>query len=558
MKNKFKNYLYIIVLAIIVSIPLLNQNYNIYRDDGIQHVCRIMGTFQSITEGQTFPVIMSNFCNEFGYSWNLFYSPITAYIPLLFHFITNSFVLDIKIFMIFVTILSGITMYNFLFKITKNKYIGLLGAGIYMLAPYRLTDMYIRMALAELASFIFLPMVFEGIYRIFNEENNSKSPQIIMIIGAAGLILTHLVIALYTAIISAIYILINIKKLKNIQILKQLILCLIVILCITSFFWVPLLEHKVNTQYEVFKEGRMERTDALIYHKLDILQLIYTKQSNMCFEIGLFTLIGIAFTPIVWKKIDKEYKQIYIFALITGIISIIMTLKCFPFEKLPSILKMLQFSFRMLEFSSFFFSIVVAINYIIIIKDFKKRDLLVLTFILILLTIPFTRNISYVENINESKLWPAVTVTEKTGRVHAGCASFEYLPSKAFENLEYIKTRKNRVYILEGSGEINSEQKNGTNMKFQILNTTENTILELPYIYYLGYEVYIETNGEQTKIDILESENGFISIKLKNEVETGNVSIKYIGTNIMKISMIISIISFTTIIIYYVKAKRLT
>lgn len=103
MKNKFKDYCFIIIITIIVSIPLFSSNYNIYIDDGVQHICRMMGTYQSITEGQTFPVIMSNFCNGFGYSWNLFYSPITAYIPLILHFITNSFVLDIKIFMVIVS-----------------------------------------------------------------------------------------------------------------------------------------------------------------------------------------------------------------------------------------------------------------------------------------------------------------------------------------------------------------------------------------------------------------------------------------------------------------------
>ena len=120
MKEKIKSYIYIVIIAVIVSIPLFNENYNIFIDDGIQHIARMMGTYQSITEGQTFPVIMSNFCNEFGYSWNLFYSPITAYVPLLTHFITNSFVLDVKIFMLFVTILSGITMYEFSYKVTKK------------------------------------------------------------------------------------------------------------------------------------------------------------------------------------------------------------------------------------------------------------------------------------------------------------------------------------------------------------------------------------------------------------------------------------------------------
>lgn len=543
MKEKIKNYSYIVIIAIIISIPLLNKEFNIYIDDGIQHICRLMGTYQSITEEQTFPVIMSNFCNGFGYSWNLFYSPITAYVPLLLHFITNSFILDAKVFMVFVTILSGITMYQFLYKVTKNKYIGLLASAIYMLAPYRLTDMYIRMALAELTSFIFLPMIFQGLYCIFNnEEENTKKPEVILILGAVGLLLSHMVIAMYTAIIAMIYVLIHIKKLKDKIIFKKLAISFILILCITSFFWLPMLEQKMNTNYEVFKEGRMERTDALIYYKLDLIDLIYTKQGNMTFEIGLFTLIGLILTPFVIQKIDKKYKGLYIFSLVAGAISIIMTLKWFPFEKLPGILKMLQFSFRMLEFSSFLLSIVVAINYVKIIDNFKMKDMLVLTTILLLLTIPLLRLVSYKENIDESNLWPAVAVTQKTGRVHAGCASFEYLPSKAFENLDYIKTRENRVYVTHGEAKIENEQKNGTNMTFEITNAQAGTTLELPYIYYSGYTVALETNNTKAKLNTYESEKGFVEVKIGENIGNGKITIQYTGTNIMKISMVISIL----------------
>lgn len=553
MKEKLKSYSFIILIAVIVSIPLFSGNYNIYIDDGIQHVCRMMGTYQSMSEGQIFPVIMSQFCNGFGYSWNLFYSPMTAYIPLLFHFITNSFVLDIKIFMVLISILSGIAMYEFMQTIAKNKYTSLLAVAIYILAPYRLTDMYIRMALAELASFIFLPMVFQGLYMLFHDEKlSTKKPEIILAIGAIGLILTHLVMAMYTAMIAFIYLIVNIKKLKNKVILKKIFISIIFIICVTSFFLLPMLEQKISTDYEVFQPGRMERTDALIYYKLDLLDFIYTEKGSMVFEIGLVTIIGLVFTAFAYKKVDEKYKKFYLFSLIMGIVSLIMATKIFPFEKLPAILKMLQFSFRMLEFSSFFFAIVVSINFSTMIKNFKMKDVTVLTGIILLLLVPIMiRNIPYVENLRaESTWWPAVRVTENTKRVHAGCASFEYLPSKAFENLDYIKTREDRVYILEGKVDITNEEKNGTNMNFNIVNGEIGTKIELPYIYYSGYEVILKINGEEKSIPVTESENGFVQIQLEDNIEKGEITVRYSGTIVMKISMVVSILGFSGMIIY--------
>lgn len=555
MKNRLIDYLIILIISLIILIPMFNENVNIYIDDGIQHIARLMGTYQTITGGDIPPVIMSNFCNGFGYSWNIFYSPFTAYVPLIFSLITNSFELMLKIFIGLVGLVSGIAMYEFVKKITDNRYAALLAAGIYILAPYRFTDIYNRVAISELASFMFLPIVFHGMYNIFNSDCKSISKSLILALGASGLILTHSVIAMYTAIFCAIYLFINIKKLKDKTILKLLVINILLIILLTSFYILPLLEHKLNTQYEVFKEGRMERTDALIYNKVDFIDLLYTNKNNFCFEIGLVTLIGLILILLAYKKIDSRYKTIYYFLLIAGIMCIIFSLRIFPFEKLPSILKMIQFTFRLLEFSTFFFAVVAAINYSLIIKNFGIKDVLFLLFIATLLLYPLTKNIKYNKTWSEDKLWPAVEVNNNTGRVHAGCATFEYLPSKAFENLNYVKNRENKVYLLNGKADISNEDKNGTNLSFEVSNVEENTVIELPYIWYLGYNVTLKNdNNEPQKLEIFESDNGFLAAKLP-DIDNGIIKVEYNGTIVMKISICVSILTLLSLIIYIVYTK---
>lgn len=554
MKEKFKIYGFILLIAVIVSIPLFSNRYNIYIDDGIQHICRLIGTLSSIQEGQIFPVIMSHFCNNFGYSWNLFYSPITAYVPLIFHFITNSFVNDMKIFMLLISFLTGMTMYNCVYTITKNKYAGLIGAVIYICAPYRLTDMYIRVAIAELTSFIFIPLVFQGLYQIFNKQE--KKPEIYLIIGSTGLVLSHTVIAMLTAIFAFIYVIINAKKLKDKDIIVKIVISLLFIIGITCFFTIPLIEQKMTTDYEVFKPGRMEREEVLIYYKLNPIDLLYTSNGRMVFDIGIVTIIGLVLTPFAIKVVDKKYKTIYLFSLIAGVVSVIMTLKIFPFEKLPSILKMLQFSFRMLEFSSFFFAIVVAINLKNVIKNFKFKDILILTVIIILLLIPMMiNNIPYTTKmVDEKSLIPAVKVTANTGRVHAGCASFEYLPTKAFEHMDYIISREDTAIVIEENANIENEEKQGTNLKFTLKDANEGAKIELPYIYYAGYSVKI--NGVDKTLNIQESENGFVQIELDKSLENAEVIVSYDGTIAMKISAIISFVSIIAFIIYAMLLRK--
>lgn len=550
-KYKIKDYIIILIFALIISIPLMNKEFDIYRDDGIQHIARLMGTYQTITEGEYPPVIMSNFCNNFGYSWTIFYSPFTAFVPLIFRIFTSSYELILKLFIILCSFLSGIAMYEFVKKVTKNRYAGLLAAALYMFEPYRLTDIYMRVAISELASFIFLPIVFQGMYNIFNDEEKSMKKSLLLTLGAVGLILTHIVIAMYTAIICCIYLLINIKKLKDKRILKMLGVNILLIILLSSFYLLPMLEHKVSTDYEVFKAGRMERTEELIRNKVDPIDLLYTGQNELSLEIGLVSLIGLVFTLLAYKKIDNSYKKIYWFSLITGIICIILSLRFFPFEKLPAIFKMIQFTFRLLEFSSFFFAFVAAVNYSLIIKKFNMKDVLVLSLITFLLVVPLKKNLDYEKEWSEEKLWPAVRVTESTGRVHAGCATFEYLPSKAFENLDYIKQRNDTVYVLDGNAVIENEEKNGTNMSFEVSNVSENTLIELPYIYYLGYSVEIQdTNGNIEKTDTFESENGFVAINL-NEGTEGKIVVSYTGTILMNISYIVSIGTLIVLLIIW-------
>lgn len=540
------NYILIIIASIIISIPLANKSLNIYRDDGIQHICRIIGTEQTLADKQFLPMIMSNLCNNFGYSWNIFYSPLTAYMSVVFRIFNFSYVNCLKLCMFVIVLLSGITMYKFALRITKNKKLATLASIIYILAPYRITDMYIRTALAELASFIFIPIVFEGLYIIVNEEKKSYK----LALGATGLILTHQVIAMYTAIICFVYLIVFFKKLKSKTVLKNIGVNLLFCILMTSFYWVGLLQHYLNTSYEVFVPGRMEREEVLIFYKAKFSQLFITNsEQTMIYAIGLLSVIGLVLTPIAYKKIPEEYKKTYMFFLITGVILIGMTLSIFPFEKLPQALTMLQFTFRLFTFTSFFFAFVVATNFVILIKNFKTFDIVVLLTISILLLVPYKSKLDFNLQENEERLINGVRVTENTGRVHAGMASMEYLPTKAFKNLKYIANRKDEVIVLDNDEAVISDYtKQDSNMNCRISNINKETTIELPYIYYLGYRIY--ANGQEIKY--IESDNGLIQI---NIAQDSQIKVKYLGTNEMLISYAVSIISFATIIVLNHKNK---
>lgn len=554
--KKIVSYGTILIVAIIICIPLFSKYMNIVGDDGIQHISRLMGTASSIKEGTIFPVIMSEFCNGFGYSWNIFYSPLTAYLPLLFSIITSSIIVCLKLFMFATILFSGIFMFK-LVRVLSNSYLAaLLAALIYMTAPYHLTDLYHRVAVAELASFVFLPMIFLGIHSIF-EKQYKKSYYFAL--GAVGLILSHNVIAFYTVIIGVIYVAIQYKKLKDKEVLKHLAMNVGIILLCVSFYLLPLLQHYFAATYEVFVQGRMFSTNTLISSKLGILDLFITRPYGMIFHIGLPIILGILLLFIYRKKVHLKHKKTLSIFLVLGLISIFMSTKLFPFEYLPQTFKMLQFQWRMLEFANFFLSIIAGITISMYMHDKKNKKNIILEVALLLYTLILLLSVTTTVMIpaqKEDSLKKSTAITANNTRLHPNCATFEYLPKKAYQNISYLIDRTQDVKIIQGEVTLRNQIKKNSHLTFEIENSQENTKLELPYIYYLGYNVkLIENTGNKLVIPVEESDNGMLSITIPSS-EKGMIEVNYTGTNLMKLSYVLTGLGIVFLGIYVYSYKR--
>ena len=111
--------LIVILISTFLCLPLIG-NVDVYKDDGIQHIARAFGTSLEMKES-LFPNIISNFANGFGYSWNLFYGALTTYAITFISMLTGSFVNAYKVFVYICLLLSGITMYKFVYTVAKNN-----------------------------------------------------------------------------------------------------------------------------------------------------------------------------------------------------------------------------------------------------------------------------------------------------------------------------------------------------------------------------------------------------------------------------------------------------
>lgn len=545
---KHRNLIDILVVFFVVcliGIPLLNSKLNIYYDDGVQHIARALGTTESFKENFLFPNVISSFSNGYGYSWNLFYGPLSVYGICLINLIINNFMISYKIFVFVCMFLSGICMYKFTKEISGNNDVGILASILYMTFPYHLTDLYTRNALGEYVSFIFIPLVFLGLYRLFFTEKKTYH----LALGAIGLILTHNLSTVITALFAMFYVIYNLEKFKDKKILRKLLINGLFIVLITSFYWIPLVQTRFSSNYQVYEQGMMSTSEKTANKGLELNQLFVTmNDGSFVFELGPHILIMVALSIMTFRVMRPEFKGQYSVFLISGLLCVWMSTKYFPWKYLPEEFSVIQFPWRMLMPAAFFLSLVCAINMYAIIKKFNFKDVIVISTISILYILAFSSALVFYDenpltNIEE------LTLGEFSGRgfeVISGCGKGEYLPVKAYENRFYIASREQGIYVLEGKAIVEKESKNGSNYKAKVKTLdAEYTIFELPYIYYPGYRITLDS----IELENYETENGFLGFVLGKE-DSGEIEVKYTGTFAMKLSMFITIISTVYGIIY--------
>jgi hypothetical protein len=113
--------------------------------------------------------------------------------------------------------------------------------------------------------------------------------------------------------------------------------------------------------------------------------------------------------------------------------------------------------------------------------------------------------------------------------------------------IDYVKNNALLVNTLNGNLEV-SEVKFDTNELAFTANNVSNAEIELPIIYYEGYDITIQSeSGEITKLNYSLSDNGFIKINL---TQNGKVQVKYVGTKLVNYSKIISIVSLSLASLY--------
>lgn len=176
-----------------VSYPLFS-GYIISAIDLNYHLMRIDGVAEGLLAGQ-FPVrIQPNWMYGHGYPASVFYGDLLMYFPAVLRLIGFPTVFAYSVFMIVCNFATTAVAYWCFRKMAKDETIGMLAAFLYVSAPYRMTNLYIRGDVGEIWGMVFLPLLVYGIYAVFADTKSERYDKlwIPLVIGFSGVIQTHI------------------------------------------------------------------------------------------------------------------------------------------------------------------------------------------------------------------------------------------------------------------------------------------------------------------------------------------------------------------------------
>lgn len=166
----------ILILLCAVAAALcwpLGQNYWFESHEGYSYVVRVVEYADAIRGGDLYPRWLPDFYNGYGSPYFVFYAPLLFGVSALLAIVTGSPVIGLKLCILFATMAAGVGMYKAVHGETRRADAALLAAAVYLGAPYRITNVYVRGDLAEYTALSLLPWAI-CFYRALSREPDAE------------------------------------------------------------------------------------------------------------------------------------------------------------------------------------------------------------------------------------------------------------------------------------------------------------------------------------------------------------------------------------------------
>ena len=345
--RKFLPIFIILALSYLIIKQLFITGFFPFHDN--TQVQRVFEMKKALTDG-IFPVRwVADLGYGYGYPIFNFYAPFAYYVGGFLSLIGYDALVATKIMLGLGIILSGISMYFFA-KQFWGRTGGLVSGLLYLYAPYHAVDIFVRGDFAEIYAYVFIPLVFLGIYKIYLIWDNHPGQAVpipklqfkikknlfywIILSSAsfAGIILSHnLTAMMITPFIIAYALVLIIKSPKHLFLMiSSYFIILILGLLLSAFYWLPALSEMKYTNVASQIGGGADFRD----HFVCLGQLwdspwgyggsVAGCTDGISFKIGKLHLIFAAFSIFMLFFIRKKRKDLS-FQILFFTVSLIVT-----------------------------------------------------------------------------------------------------------------------------------------------------------------------------------------------------------------------------------------
>ena len=551
LKINVNEWIKIIFVATFLSILVCQRYLNniiIYAHDIGYHLNRIMQISEGLNNGR-FPILIhSGLLHNLGYANPLFYPELFLYIPAIIMSITHIHVLSAyKLFLIIISFFTFLSMYYTSKKTFEKKEIAYLSGILYTFSLYRLTDIYVRGALGELIAFIFLPLLIYGLYNVIFEKSDKWY---FICIGFWGLINSHVLSFIIMIPIVLTICILNVDIIvKNKKVFFKLLIaaCVSILLCIGYIG--PMMEQKSLGIYKV--DVHDADTPQALYERANSLSMALSSSVKSGFSVdsstrddGMSSGIGLVLIVlalcILYRKNVNGNNRFEIQGIAIGMVVLVMTTKLFPWNHFGA-LSLIQFPYRLNIIPTVLFSLIGA-NIAYELFEDKRTACTLLSIILIIFSGYMISNININFNPEKATSFEDLVSISKGADREVGNA--EYIPVTANENSDDLT-----LYNIHEKNVSIPFTQNGSNIEFEYRGSNNKFEVNIPLIYYKGYNAQIkDNNGNITKLEVVHNtENGHVLIKGDKSL-TGTVEVKYKMTIIQKICYTISCLTLIILI----------
>lgn len=473
-----------------------------------------------------------------------FYAQLPYVFGEVFRFLGFSVIDSTKIIFALSLILSAFTMYILSRQLWKSNSAALLSALVYVYAPYRAVDVYVRGALPESLAFIFFPLITY----FFNDYIIQRKVRSLLLFGLsfAALILTHNLSALMFSFILFFWGIYMFYAYKAWNTIPKLLGVGLLSLAVVAFYVLPVtLESslisigKTTEGYYDYRNHFVSLNQLLISRFWGYGGSIWGDNDGMSFSIGhiqwiLSLILSLAilfrFVKMRGKALRDPSTQVLLMFL--GIGAVMLFLTHYKSDMLWGVIKpiaFVQFPWRFLSPALFCFSVMAGSLVLFIKKDsIRLLSIVLITLGLIVLNAKFfSEDIWYDTNDNKE-------FSGDRFLFHASSAINDFWPLTAVKTP--ITLAPTSLNFVDGTGSATVIKRASNEVEYQLIVDSPSTKVQAPIVYFPGWKGQLDNNDVQIYPG---GELGLITVDVSKNNQ--DLKLKFVDTPIRTIGNYLSI-----------------